>query len=213
MKIQDFPLGPNPFRIRVVIAEKRLASQIEFVKVDLPAAEHKQPAFLALNPTGTVPVLELDDGTFISECTAITEYLDNLDRHPTLTGTTPRDKGMIHMMQKRAESEFLDPVGIYFHHSTPGLGPLLQIHKSPEWSDRSVWGNRQRGNFRGAIRELQSRSPRRFRVGLPRSLYLKLIVRHSRLDPNLFRDYKPPAAEHARTSGNMGVLKSLRPNS
>jgi glutathione S-transferase len=51
MKIHDFPPGPNPFRIRVVIAEKGLASQIEFVKVDLPEAEHKQPAFLAMNPT------------------------------------------------------------------------------------------------------------------------------------------------------------------
>lgn len=140
MKIYDIPGFPNPMRIRIVLAEKQLASQIEFVKVDLPAAEHKQEAFLKINPTGTVPVLELDDGTRISECTAITEYLDNLDGNPILTGKTARDRGVIHMMQKRAESELIDAVGIYFHHATPGLGDALREHKQPQWAARAEWG-------------------------------------------------------------------------
>jgi glutathione S-transferase len=144
MKVFDIPGFPNPLRIRIVLAEKGLGSQVEFIKVDLPAAEHKQPAFLAINPLGTVPVLQLDDGTNIAECTAITEYLDNLDGHPTLTGTTAKEKAVIHMMQKRAESELADPVGFYFHHATPGLGPALQAYKSPEWDGRVEWGNRQR---------------------------------------------------------------------
>ena len=144
MKIHDRPGFPNPARIRIVLAEKGLDAQIEFVTVDLIAAEHKQPAFLAKNPSGVLPVLELDDGTYISESTAITEYLDNLDGNPTLTGKTPREKAMIHMMQNRAETELIDAVGIYFHHSTPGLGPLLQVYKDPEWSDRGAWGNKQR---------------------------------------------------------------------
>jgi glutathione S-transferase len=144
MKIYDIPGFPNPMRIRVVLAEKGLASQVEFVKIDLPAAEHKQAAFLAKNITGTVPVLELDDGTFISECTAITEYLDNLDGHATLTGTTALQKGLIHMQQKRAESELIDAIGIYFHHATPGLGAALEVHKSPEWSGRVAYGEKQR---------------------------------------------------------------------
>src|SRR5882762_2829420 len=100
MKIYDTSGFPNPARIRIVLAEKGLDPQIEFVSVDLIAAEHKQAAFLAKNPSGVIPVLELDDGTLISESTAITEYLDNLDGHPTLTGTTPREKALIHMMQK-----------------------------------------------------------------------------------------------------------------
>lgn len=156
MKIHDIPGFPNPLRIRIVIAEKGLASRIEYVKVDLPAAEHKQPAFLAKNPLGTVPVLELDDGLFISECTAITEYLDNLDGVPTLTGTTPREKGVIHMMQKRAESELIDAVGGYFHFATPGLGPLLQPYKRPEWSERGAWGERQRDRAVDGMRYFDS---------------------------------------------------------
>jgi glutathione S-transferase len=91
-----------------------------------------------------VPVLQLDDGTNISECTAITEYLDNQDGSPTLTGKTPKEKAIIHMMQRRAESELENPIGFYFHHSTPGLGAGLQPYKSPEWEGRVEWGNRQR---------------------------------------------------------------------
>lgn len=144
MKVFDIPGFPNPLRIRIVLAEKGLSSQVDFVKIDLPAAEHKQPAFLAINPLGTVPVLQLDDGTYISECTAITEYLDNLDGNPILTGKTAKEKALVHMMQKRAESELADPVGYYFHHSTPGLGEALLPYKSPEWEGRGEWGNRQR---------------------------------------------------------------------
>lgn len=144
MKVFDTPGFPNPLRVRIVLAEKGLTEQIEFIKVDLPGAEHKQPAFLAINPLGTVPVLQLDDGTYISECTAITEYLDNQYGEPQLTGRTPKEKAIVHMMHKRAESELADPVGIYFHHSTPGLGAGLQPYKSPEWAGRVEWGNRQR---------------------------------------------------------------------
>lgn len=147
MKIYDTPGFPNPARIRIVLAEKGMDSQIEFVKVDLFAAEHKQPAFLAINPAGTVPVLELDDGTFISEGVAITEYLDNLDGHPTLTGKTPKEKALIHMMQKRADDQLIDAIGIYFHHATPGLGATLQAYKSPEWAHRKEWGERHLAKF------------------------------------------------------------------
>ncbi|BBP77214.1 glutathione S-transferase [Pseudomonas gingeri NCPPB 3146 = LMG 5327] len=144
MKIYDMPGFPSPLRVRVALAEKGLASRVEFVRVDVPAAEHKQRAFLEKNPTGTVPVLELDDGTCLAECTAITEYLDNLDGKPTLTGTTPKEKGVIHMMQKRADDQLIDAIGIYFHHATEGLGPQLKPYKSPEWQERAVWGERNR---------------------------------------------------------------------
>jgi glutathione S-transferase len=148
MKIHDIPGFPNPARIRIVLAEKGLTEQIEFVKVDLFAAEHKQQAFLAKNPTGVVPVLELDDGVFISESIAITEYLDNLDGKPVLTGATPREKAIIHMMQKRADDQLIDAIGIYFHHATPGLGEALQAYKSPEWAHRKEWGERNLEKFK-----------------------------------------------------------------
>jgi glutathione S-transferase len=156
MKIYDTPGFPNPARIRIVLAEKGLESQIEFIKIDLFAAEHKQPAFLAINPAGTVPVLELDDGTLLSESIAITQYLDNLDGHPTLTGRTPKEKAVIQMMQKRADDQMIDAIGIYFHHATPGLGDRLKAYKSPEWAHRKEWGERNLDKFKAGMKYFDS---------------------------------------------------------
>ncbi len=137
MKIYDFPRGPYPARVRIALAEKNLQSRVQFEMVDLYKGEHKTPDFLATrNYSGTVPVLELCDGTLIAECTAITEYLDALDGAPTLTGRTPREKGLIHMMSKRAEIELLDAMSVYFHHATPGLGPDVEIYQNAEWGLR-----------------------------------------------------------------------------
>jgi glutathione S-transferase len=137
MKIYDWPTGPYPARVRIALDEKNLESRVRFVTVNLWKGEHKEADFLATkNYSGTIPVLELDDGTLIAECTAITEYLDALDGPATLTGRTPLEKGMIHMMSKRAELELMDAVSMYFHHATPGLGPHVEIYQNQEWGLR-----------------------------------------------------------------------------
>ncbi len=144
MKIFDWYNGPYPARVRIALAEKGLLPSIEFVSVNLWKGEHKQPAFLALNYSGTLPVLQLADGTLIAECTAITQYLDALDANPTLTGKTPTEQGLIHMMTKRAEIELMDAVSVYFHHATPGLGPEVELYQNAEWGlrmkDKAVRG-------------------------------------------------------------------------
>ncbi|CAI4045764.1 hypothetical protein N7582_003645 [Saccharomyces uvarum] len=136
MKIYDWPTGPYPARVRIALAEKNLQSRVHFVRINLWKGEHKKAEFLAKNYSGTLPVLELDDGTFIAECTAITEYIDALHGTPILTGRTPREKGEIHMMNKRAELELLDPISVYFHHATPGLGPEVEVYQNSEWGLR-----------------------------------------------------------------------------
>ncbi|WP_307745204.1 glutathione S-transferase N-terminal domain-containing protein [uncultured Pantoea sp.] len=133
MKIYDWYDGPYPARVRIALAEKGLLSQVEFIPVNLWKGEHKKADFLAINYSGTLPVLELSDGTLIAECTAITQYLDRQDLHPLLTGVTPLEQGVIHMMTKRAEIEFLDAVSVYFHHATAGLGPEVELYQNPEW--------------------------------------------------------------------------------
>jgi len=136
MKIYEFRAFPNPLRARMAAAEKGLIDQIEFVKIDLLAGEHKKPAFLAINAVGKVPVLVLDDGTTIAECTAITEYFDHLDGEPILTGLTPKERAITHMMQRRAEALVLDAASDYFHHATPGLGPDIEPFQIHEWGDK-----------------------------------------------------------------------------
>lgn len=137
MRVYDYPGFPNPLRVRIALAEKGLIDGVEFVRIDVPAGEHRQPAFLAKNPAGMVPVLELDDATTITECTAITEYLDHLDGEPTLTGVGARERGIVHMMQRRAEAGLLDAVGAYFHHATAGLGPTVETYQNRDWGEHA----------------------------------------------------------------------------
>jgi glutathione S-transferase len=124
-------------RVRIALAEKGIADQVQFVTVDVPGGEHKQAAFLAKNPNAAVPVLELEDGTYISECTAITEYIDALAGEPVLTGKSARERAVIHMMQRRAEIGLLDAVASYFHHATPGLGPQIETYQNHEWGEKN----------------------------------------------------------------------------
>lgn len=113
---------------------------------NVAGGEHKMPEFLAKNPSDAVPVLELNDGTTIAECTAIAEYLDHLSGEPGLTGRASRERAVIHMMQRRAEAGLLDAVGGYFHHATPGLVPEVETYQCAEWGnhqqDRVVAGMR-----------------------------------------------------------------------
>lgn len=136
LTIFDWYNGPYPARVRIAVQELNLLDQVRFVSVDLWKGEHKKPEFLAKNYSGTLPVLQIEDGTYIAECTAITMYLDSLGPTPLLTGVTPRDKGVIHMMNKRVEIEFLDAISVYFHHATPGLGPDVEHYQNREWGLR-----------------------------------------------------------------------------
>lgn len=139
MKVYEYKAFPNPLRVRMALAEKGLTDRVEFIQVDLPNGEHRQPEFLAKNPTGLVPLLELDDGTFISECTAITEYFDHLTGEPTLTGKNPKERAVIHMMQRRVEANLLDAIAAYFFHATAALGPNANVgpgYQIKEWGEK-----------------------------------------------------------------------------
>ncbi len=83
-------VGPNPRVVTLYLAEKSLA--VERVYVDIIAGENRQPDFLAKNPSGGSPCLELDDGSFLAESLAICEYLEELNPAPPLLGTTPEQR-------------------------------------------------------------------------------------------------------------------------
>lgn len=146
MKVYEYQGFPNPARVRIALAELGLTDQVEFVSIDVPKGEHKSPEFREKNPSAGVPVLELDDGTTLAECTAITEYLDNIGDAPKLTGRNAKQRGIVHMMQRRAEAGLLDAVSAYFHHATPGLGPDVEDFQCKDWGlhqrERAVSGMR-----------------------------------------------------------------------
>ncbi|MEM9456522.1 MAG: glutathione S-transferase [Myxococcota bacterium] len=133
MKIYDTKGFPNPTRVRIALAEKGATEKVEFIPVDVMGGAHRTAEFRAKNPDATVPYAELDCGTCISRCTAITVYIDETYEGPSLFGDTPTQRASAHMMNLRAESGLVDAVGAYFHHATPGLGPELEIYQNAEW--------------------------------------------------------------------------------
>ncbi|MFB0923560.1 MAG: glutathione S-transferase, partial [Alphaproteobacteria bacterium] len=133
MKVYEFRGFPNPARVRIALAEKGLFDDVEFVQVDVTKGEHLTPEFLAKNPSAVVPGLELEDGTVISESSAITEYLDHISGDPELTGKTPKERAVISMMQRKVEAGLLDAVGAYFHVGTDGLGPKVESYRNDAW--------------------------------------------------------------------------------
>lgn len=136
MKIYDVEGFPNPARVRIALAEKGATDKVEFVPVDVMGGEHRTDAFKAKNPDAIVPCLELADGSHISQCTAITEYIDRHFEGASLTGETPKERAQISMMNLRAENGLLNAVGTYFHHATPGLGPDLETYQCAEWGSK-----------------------------------------------------------------------------
>ncbi|MGE6209478.1 glutathione S-transferase N-terminal domain-containing protein [Aeromonas media] len=69
MKIYELKCVPNARRFRMFLAEKGI--EMSYQQVDLGTGENLELAFLAKNPAGRIPVLELDDGTCLSETMTI----------------------------------------------------------------------------------------------------------------------------------------------
>ena len=76
MKIYDTKTAPSPRRVRIFLAEKNIP--IEYVQVDLQKGENISPQMRQKNPVGKIPILELDDGTCISEGASICLYFEEL---------------------------------------------------------------------------------------------------------------------------------------
>ncbi len=136
MKVYDSKGLPNPDRIRIALAEKGVLDQVEFIQVDLRKGEQRTPEFKAKNVNASVPLLELDDCTAISECTAITEYIDHTFDGICLTGKSPKERAIVHMMQRRGEQKIVDAIGAYFHHATIGFGPKIELNQNKAWGEK-----------------------------------------------------------------------------
>lgn len=75
------------WRVRIVLALKGLAVETRFHH--LGRGEQFDPAYLALNPQGLLPSLQLDDGTVLTQSMAICDYLDEAYPDPALLPADP----------------------------------------------------------------------------------------------------------------------------
>lgn len=131
LKLYNSNFAPNPRRVRIFLAEKGLS--IPRVEVDLGKLEHKTAEFSALNPFQTIPVLELDDGTKISESIAICRYVEELHPEPNLFGATPLERATVEMWQRRVELHLMLPIAQVMRHSHPHMAQM-EDPQIPDWA-------------------------------------------------------------------------------
>ena len=119
MILFDGGMAPNPRRVRIFLAEKGV--EVPLQTVDMTALEHRNDAITRLNPLKELPVLELDDGTVLTETVAICRYFENLHPKPALMGVDGLDEAVVEMWQRRIEFKLLLPVANVFRHTHPAM--------------------------------------------------------------------------------------------
>jgi glutathione S-transferase len=125
MKVYDTPLAPNPRRVRWFMAEKAI-DDVEVITLNLMEGQHKTPDYLRKAGLANVPMLEMDDGTCITESIAICRYLESRYPEPNLFGRTPEETAVIEMWTRRAEMMVATPLMIGVRHTHPAMAALEQ---------------------------------------------------------------------------------------
>jgi glutathione S-transferase len=132
MKLFDGGKAPNPRRVRVFLSEKGIS--VPLVPVDMGALGHQQEPVASRNPLRRLPVLELDDGTVITESVAICRYFEELQPEPPLLGIGALGKALVEMWQRRMELNLMLPVAQAFRHIHPAMKEW-EIPQVPEWGE------------------------------------------------------------------------------
>ena len=106
-------MGPNPRAARMALAEKGLA--YERVEIDIMRNESRTSEYIGrVNPSGTVPALETDEGVIVCEIGAIAEYLDEIAPDRPLIGSTVAERAETRMWARRLDLEICVPMGLAF---------------------------------------------------------------------------------------------------
>jgi glutathione S-transferase len=121
MKLYDYTLAPSPRRVRIFLAEKGISVALE--QVDIMRNANRTPEFYARNPLGSLPILELDDGSYLSESVAICRYFEEIHPEPPLFGKGAKERALVEMWNRRVELSIFAPVGhVWSHLSEVSVG-------------------------------------------------------------------------------------------
>ena len=108
-------MGPNPQVVRMFAAERGI--KLDHVEIDIMKGDNRKEPYLSKNPAGQLPCLELDDGSVISEVTAICEYLDETSPGNPLLGATPEARAHSRMWTRRVDLGICEPLANGFRFS------------------------------------------------------------------------------------------------
>jgi glutathione S-transferase len=132
MKLFDGGKAPSPRRVRVFLAEKGI--EVPLVPIDMGTLEHRRQEVASRNPLRRLPVLELDDGTIITESVAICRYFEELHPEPALFGKGALGKALVEMWQRRIELNLLFSVSQAFRHIHPAMKEW-EMPQIAEWGE------------------------------------------------------------------------------
>jgi glutathione S-transferase len=129
MRLYEAKMAPYPRRVKIYLAEKGV--ELERVEVDLHGRENRSAAFLNKNPSGKIPVLELDDGAFLPESAAIMEYLEEIYPSPPMLGETPEQRAQTRATDRIASEIFtvLAQMLMHTHPAARQFHPELVQHR------------------------------------------------------------------------------------
>ena len=139
MILYDYKRAPNARRVRIFLAEKKI--NIEIKNVDLMKQENIQDDFLKINPSGTVPFLQIKEDEGLTESIAICRYFEEKYPEPAMMGNNPLEKAQIEMWQRLVEFNGIFPAGESFRNKLEGFkgraiaGPN-KIKQIPELVER-----------------------------------------------------------------------------
>lgn len=132
MKLYGFAFAPNPRKALTYLREKGIP--FDYVSVSIAKGEHRSPEFTARNPMQGLPILELDDGTVLTESLAILEYLEEVHPDPPMIGRTPLERHHTRAMERLCEMSVLTRVGRIFRNTHPMFAGAGQ---RPELADEA----------------------------------------------------------------------------
>lgn len=132
MKLFDGGRAPNPRRVRIFLAEKGV--EVPLIPVDMGRLEHRQEAISSRNPLRRLPVLELNDGTVITESIAICRYFEEIHPEPALFGQGALGRALVEMWQRRMELGLFNAVSQAFRHIHPAMKDW-EVPQIPEWGE------------------------------------------------------------------------------
>ncbi len=199
MKFYDCATAPSPRRVRIFAAEKGI--ELDTVQVDLSSGEQFGDAFCAINPDCVVPALVLDDGTCLSEVTAICQYLEEHKPDPTLWGSDAATRALTTMWHVKVDQQGLAAIADVFRNTAKGMkGRALpgpdDYEQIPELAER---GRQRVYNFFEKLdRQLASNefvAGGRFTIADISALVFVDFARRAKIDPpqtldNLARWYQ-----------------------
>lgn len=141
IKFYDCKTAPSPRIVRIFLAEKGI--ELPTILVNLKEKEQLNSEFKSINPQCEVPALKLEDGTLLTESSAICRFLERECPNPPLFGNNGKEDGIISMWARQIEIRGFQAIAEALRNSNPRFedraitGPV-DFKQIPELADRGL---------------------------------------------------------------------------